>query len=61
MITGANLTQFSPYSNSFCSEATPYYDIDGDTEVRCDYSGNCPYQRTVKDCDGDTVVMCNKY
>ena len=61
MITGMNLTQFSPYSNSFCSEAIPYSDVDGDTEVRCDYSGSCPHQRAVRDCDGDIVVMCNKY
>lgn len=61
MIIGTNLTKFSPYSNSFCSEAVPYTDIDGDTEVRCDYSGDCPYQRLVKNCDGDMVIMCSKY
>ena len=61
MIIGENLTQFSPYNNSFCSEAIPYSDVDGDTEVRCSYGGSCPYQRAVKDCDGNIMIMCDRY
>lgn len=61
MIKLTNLSNLSPYGNSFCVDARPCNDVDGDTEVKCVHNGNCCYQKIVKDADGDTKVMCNKY
>ena len=56
-----SISSYNPYENDFCSNAFPYSGIDGDTEVKCIFNGNCSYKKIVKNCDGDIITMCNKY
>lgn len=35
-------------------------DCDGDYNTYCFYGGYCAYKRTVIDCDGDIVTLCDK-
>lgn len=60
MIKGEDLRLVNPTDCSLCRYAKPY-STNGCTEVSCDSNEECPFQRVVKDCDGNTVAMCDRF
>lgn len=59
--TTCSLNSGIGYGQEICKYVSAKAFHDGDTEVCCFLNGNCPWQRKVKDCDGDFIIMCDRY